>query len=104
EPEQDQEGHARRVPARPGAGHGGGLAVEAGRGEGVVRLRVSRAGHVGVAMRQTLRDFRRALGRGRAALHRWTGVRSQRGQAMVETVLLTILLIGWGSAMMYFFP
>lgn len=55
-------------------------------------------------MRQTLRDFRRALGRGRAALHRWTGARSQRGQAMVETVLLTVLLIGWGSAMMYFFP
>ncbi len=30
--------------------------------------------------------------------------RTPRGQAMTETVLLTVLLIGWGSTMMYFFP
>lgn len=55
-------------------------------------------------MKRSVREFGRALSRGRAALHRFTGVRTQRGQAMVETVLLTVLLIGWGSAMMYFFP
>ena len=28
----------------------------------------------------------------------------RRGQALTETVLLTVLLIGWGGALMYFFP
>lgn len=28
----------------------------------------------------------------------------RRGQAMAETALLTVLLIGWGGTMMYFFP
>jgi hypothetical protein len=28
----------------------------------------------------------------------------RRGQAMTETALLTVLLIGWGGAMMFFFP
>jgi hypothetical protein len=30
--------------------------------------------------------------------------RRTRGQAMAETALLTTLLIGWGGAMMFFFP
>lgn len=50
------------------------------------------------------RNLRQFIRKCRAELHRRTGVRSSRGQAMVETVLLTMLLIGWGSAMMYFFP
>lgn len=28
----------------------------------------------------------------------------RRGQAMAETTLLTVLLLGWGGALMYFFP
>lgn len=31
-------------------------------------------------------------------------LRSRRGQAMTETVLLTVLLFGWGMALVYFFP
>ena len=30
--------------------------------------------------------------------------RTPRGQALSETALLTVLVIGWGAAMMYFFP
>lgn len=28
----------------------------------------------------------------------------RRGQAMTETVLLTVLMLGWSGVMMYFFP
>lgn len=46
----------------------------------------------------------RASGRGAARKGGLARRKRSRGQAMVETVLLTMLLIGWGSAMVFFFP
>lgn len=46
----------------------------------------------------------KSLKRYRQALHRRLGVRSKRGQAMTEVVLLTVLLIGWGGVLVHFFP
>lgn len=49
------------------------------------------------AMRNSFKHYRQAL-------HRRLGLRSRRGQAMTEVVLLTLLLIGSGGALVHFFP
>lgn len=48
---------------------------------------------------------RQAKPRRRALRPRWLGARKRtRGQAMTETALLTVLIIGWGGVLTYFFP
>lgn len=48
--------------------------------------------------------FGRLKTKNRTRQSRLAGRRPARGQAMVETVMLTVLLVAWGGVLTHFFP